>query len=472
MTNLFTKKTYFFLFMFFLINLLLIIFFPSESGDTNTIKIVAKNILYNYCISLSNPLNAECIPHWGSNQGPGYPFLVSISLYLFGENLNPVRFFQMTIHLGVLIYFIFKLQKLLNIKINNFFILIIIFSPLTFGWHRYVLTESISFSLTIFLLTNLLPIFFNKKVNFVLIGIIVSIGFFIRYDFIFYILPICLLLFITQNFKSFLISSLKISIISILIVSPYLYRNFQTGLDFLPPTQIGLHLEDGPKTPNGYVDWISTWSFTNYMYANALYPVDYGNYDNIIIHEKAYFNDAQVKLVEEDLKKLSNYNNLAIPKEIDNNFKEIAEYNRNNFKKYVYFELPVKRFFSLWFNPVTSLGFPGSFNNNRIDLNYFTNLNSIEKLSFVIENSYGLFFKLANFIYRFLIIIFFGYVIVKIFKNNIKKLKPILYFVSSFLLLKNFFLIFTFYTATRHIISSVIFIEILLILFFFKKNST
>ena len=160
MTNLFTKKTYFFLFMFFLINLLLIIFFPSESGDTNTIKIVAKNILYNYCISLSDPLNAECIPHWGSNQGPGYPFLVSISLYLFGENLNPVRFFQMTIHLGVLIYFIFKLQKLLNIKINNFFILIIIFSPLTFGWHRYVLTESISFSLTIFLLTNLLPIFF------------------------------------------------------------------------------------------------------------------------------------------------------------------------------------------------------------------------------------------------------------------------------------------------------------------------
>ena len=40
------------------------------------------------------------------------------------------------------------------------------------------------------------------------------------------------------------------------------------------------------------------------MYANALYPVDYGNYDNIIIDEKAYFNDAQVKLVEENLNKL------------------------------------------------------------------------------------------------------------------------------------------------------------------------
>ena len=107
MTNLFTKKTYFFLFMF-LINLLLIIFFHLK-GDTTQLKLLLK-IFYNYCISLSDPLFGM-YPYWGSNQGPGYPFLVSISLYLFGENLNPVRFFQMTIHLGVLIYFIFKLQN-------------------------------------------------------------------------------------------------------------------------------------------------------------------------------------------------------------------------------------------------------------------------------------------------------------------------------------------------------------------------
>ena len=106
---------------------------------------------------------------------------------------------------------------------------------------------------------------------------------------------------------------------------------------------MGLHLDDGPKTPYGYVDWISTWSFTNYMYANALYPTDYGNYKNIIIDDKAYFSSSQ-KIVKENIKKLENYTNKPMPLEIDESFKKIAEYNKKNFFSYVLC-FTYKRFF-------------------------------------------------------------------------------------------------------------------------------
>ena len=354
------------------------------------------------------------------------------------------------------------------LKIKKIILIILFISPLTLGWHRYILTESLSYSLTIFLFSSLLPIFFNKKINYILVSVLLIIGFYIRYDFIFFIIPIGLLFLLSSDIKLFFLNSIKIAIISILFVSPYLYRNYKVGLDFVPPTQIGLHLDDGPKTPYGYVDWISTWSFTNYMYANALYPTDYGNYKNIIIDDKAYFSSSQKKIVKENIKKLENYTNKPMPLEIDESFKKIAEYNKKNFFSYVYFVLPIKRFFSLWLNPVTSLGLPGSFSDSSINYEYFSKLDIVEKINFIKERFIAIFLKLFSFLYRFIILSSFVFIIYKTYKKNIKEIKPILYFVGSYFLIKNLFLMFTIYTATRHIVSSAILIELLIILYFYR----
>ena len=125
MYNFFNFKIIIFILTYFFLNLLLIIFFPIESGDANTIKIIAENILLNSCISLSDPIGADCIPHWGSNQGLGYPLLVSITMYFFGENLNPIRYFQLFFHLLSILYLIYSLQKFSEKKIN-FIILVIL----------------------------------------------------------------------------------------------------------------------------------------------------------------------------------------------------------------------------------------------------------------------------------------------------------------------------------------------------------
>ena len=156
---------YFFFSLFLIFNIFFIIFYPGESGDSTTIKIVAKNILINSCISLSDPLSGKCLPHWGSNQGLGYPYIISLSYYFFGENLNPVRILQLIMHMLSIFFLIFQIKKFYSANTSNFFIVFLFISPLTMGWHRSILTESINSSFVITLMGLMLPLFFNKKFN-------------------------------------------------------------------------------------------------------------------------------------------------------------------------------------------------------------------------------------------------------------------------------------------------------------------
>ncbi len=461
----------FFSFIFLSLNLIFIFLYPSASGDAYTIKLVAKNILDNFCISLSIPESGECKAHWGSNQGPGYPLIIAYSFYFFGENFLPIRIFQLVFHMFSIFLLILQIKKFYKIKPQNIILIILFISPITMGWHRSILTESINFSLVLILTSILIPLFNGKNINSILLGLIITFGFYIRYDFVFFIAPIALLLFLKLTFKNFILTSIKISLISTILVAPYLYRNYKVGLDIIPPTQIGLHLEEGPSSPIGYIDWVTTWSSTNYMYANALYPLDYGNYNEIKISKKAYFNEKQEKEILKFLNSLKKHNGKPIPEEIDQKFKDLAKYNRENYSFYVYILLPAKRIIALWLNPVTSLGFPGSFNNTNITYDYLINLDFLDKINFLKDNFFVLVTKIINFLYRMFLLFGLGYIIYYSFYQNMNKLKPIIYFASSHILLKSVFLSFTFYTATRHIIPSAILIEILIILFLLENKT-
>ena len=53
-----------------------IFLFPETGGDYEIYTTVAKNILKGCGVSLSNPLTNDCVPHFGGNHGPGYPFFI------------------------------------------------------------------------------------------------------------------------------------------------------------------------------------------------------------------------------------------------------------------------------------------------------------------------------------------------------------------------------------------------------------
>ena len=76
------------------IKFLFIKFFPAITGDLETNIKVARNILSGCGVSISNLNYEECLPHFGGNQGPVYPFIIASIFKIFGENVDYVRYFQ------------------------------------------------------------------------------------------------------------------------------------------------------------------------------------------------------------------------------------------------------------------------------------------------------------------------------------------------------------------------------------------
>ena len=156
------------------------------------------------------------------------------------------------------------------------------------------------------------------------------------------------------------------------------------------------------------------------MYANALYPTDYGNYKNIIIDDKAYFSSSPKNCKRENIKKLENYTNKPMPLEIDESFKKIAEYNKKKFFLICLLCFTYKKIFFTMAESVTSLGLPGSFSDSSINYEYFSKLDIVEKINFIKERFIAIFLKLFSFLYRFIILSSFVFIIYKTYKKNIK----------------------------------------------------
>jgi|GEM_PF-5200747 len=55
---------------------------PGYGGDSTRYVTVARNILFNGCVSTAAPETALCTPHWGGNQFPGYPLLIALGGWL------------------------------------------------------------------------------------------------------------------------------------------------------------------------------------------------------------------------------------------------------------------------------------------------------------------------------------------------------------------------------------------------------
>ena len=90
---------------------------------------------------------------------------------------------------------------------------------------------------------------------------------------------------------------------------------------------------------------------------------------------------------------------------------------------------------------------------------------------FVKDYSIGIFGKVINFVYRVILLSFFVFSIVKIIKNKQNFFYNPIIFAGSYFILKSLFLSYTFYTATRHIVTSAIFIELFIIFFFVNKKN-
>ena len=190
------------IFFAFLIKLFFAHNYPVITGDWASYDTIANNIINGCGVSLS--LEGDpCIKHFGGNQGPGYPFFISVIYFFFGKNTFNIIIVQNIILAISQLYLLSQLKKkIYHEKFFIFAILIICFSPLVFAWSRFLLTEPIIISITYFLIGSLL----NEKRNILFIGLILSIGTYIRLDFILIsVLVFYLILLILTQLKRILV---------------------------------------------------------------------------------------------------------------------------------------------------------------------------------------------------------------------------------------------------------------------------
>ena len=449
--DLFIKNRFLFLNIFILIFItraILVHFFPIITGDWATYSLVAKNILSGCGVSLSELGSAECLPHFGGNQGPGYPFFISMLWYIFGENENLIRYSQLFILSISFLYFIKIVNNFFEDK--NFTILIsiiFILSPLTMPWPRFLLTETLALAASTIFFALLMKSIINKKIEVLSIGLVMVISTFIRIDLL--LLFPCLLSFfyIFENKYDTFIKLIKIFLIFAIFWSPWLLRNKLNNINVFPQQLTFADDNNNTYFPKGFYKWSSTWMTDEYQNQITFVNIIIKKYSDMKFTNDIYKSSNEKKKIAKLLENLSNFDDKNFPKDLDDEFLKIAEkkIEQNKFDYYVF--KPAHRFKNLWFNFYSSFGWP--FQMKHMSLEERINLvNDGFKITVLtLENNlFKIIGKVLVNLYKFSIIILFFYFF---FKINNKELKKFNFFVIIFFLVKSIFCIYFNFISTR-----------------------
>jgi len=203
-----------FFFIIILPRIFFIIFFPELGGDYEIYTTVAENILKGCGVSLSDPLNDICIPHFGGNHGPGYPLYLSIVWYIFNHSDYAVRILQTIIYGISSIWLIRATQILCDNRYTSYAVgLLLAISPLLIAWPRYVQTETLSMAATILLLAEIVLSFYFKKIRILTIGLVLIFATWIRLDNIFLTVPVAISTIYIHGFREGILRGILIATI-------------------------------------------------------------------------------------------------------------------------------------------------------------------------------------------------------------------------------------------------------------------
>ena len=337
--------------------LFFIFYSPAGGGDWDIYSIVAENILSGCGVSLSSPESGECAPHFGGNQGPGYPVFVALIWWLGGHSDVVVRVVQAIIGVVAIIY----LVKAILLYSSSFKVavvagLILALSPLEMAWPRYLQTETLSLAGTLWIFSELLISLHKFKIRVFSLSIALIITTFIRLDAILLVVPIAVTAFMIHKPFKAIKKGLIIAILLSLPWSAWLVRNYMVGMVNILP--MPMTSPNNVEPPIGYLKWLWTWTTHEYQRPGTLFPVTRFEYNAIEVDPAMFSIPNEEKKVKKLLDELKQHAGKPFPKHIDDKFNELALYRINNFPLDVYIINPLKRIESLWSNIYNSFGWP------------------------------------------------------------------------------------------------------------------
>jgi hypothetical protein len=332
-------------------------FSTTKTPDSEIYLLLAKNMIANFCYSLSPVETASCVPSWGE-QPPGYPFFISLVRVVGGNGERPIIFAQM------LLFSIAALNLCRVLYVSHrsppLFILTTgaaLFSPASFGWSHFVLTELLSSAAVMFAFAELARSVQIGRIRTVGICIAVICGMLVRWDLINLLVPVLAVLILSFGLRDAIRQGIPIVLICAL---PYLLlvaRAAVIGLPLLPTT-----LMDEAKLPAGVLRFFRVAALDMDATVNLVWPMTGGlNYSDIQLKEdpecRAGMSHSSVpeysELVNADelctlFEQLSEVpDGQAVPASLDNQFSRIADaVSKNWFAANV--EIPVLRAIRMW----------------------------------------------------------------------------------------------------------------------------
>lgn len=332
---------------------------PAVSGDWETYRIVAENILRNGCVSLSEPAGGACIAHWGGNQLPGFPAFVAGVWSLFPQTWFPVALLHSLLFAGATTYLFLSLRAAFAQRVAFAAALLVALSPLTIPWARYTLTETLALSATIWLFAELIWSLKERQLRLITVALPFAAACFLRYDSVLLAVPVAFVGFYLHRPWSAVRRGTVILLIAAIPLGAWWVRSAAVGLGPLPNINFSPVLGALPK---GYLAWGETWVRSQYQAKTWIYPVHKAAYSNIQIDASIYSSELERQQVETLLGELTAYDGQPFPRHIDAVFLELANDRRSREWFDYYLLRPFSHASILWFNPLNSAGWPVSLN--------------------------------------------------------------------------------------------------------------
>lgn len=342
---------------------------PATGGDADVYLRVAQNIFANQCVSLSDPTAAACVPHWGGNHYPGLPAFIALSYLLLGQSLLSPLLLQVVVTAAAILRLATAAARYSGSASMGIVVgAVAALSPLQVAWSRFVLTEALVLALATWLLAELLLSLHQRRLRVLTIAIPLTAMAFVRHDGVLFAVAVPIVAFAVHPPATALLRTAAVGAVAAAPLLLWAMRGVALGLSFVPPT---LQLADGSPAPAGYAEWRRTWEITSYQAARSQYPVNTLRYDTIGIDSVAYARgddpDADKARVRELLAGLADATGRPFPAAIDLAFRELAAERRASDPLRYWVVLPLRRTLHMWFDPLTSTGWPAEIGSVRLE---------------------------------------------------------------------------------------------------------
>ena len=256
MTSTFKTKLIF-LFLGFLLGTVSIEFFGDNRLDNEWLFMV--NSLENFNILSSRKINGELVPN--IFMPPLYPLLLFIvkKIFFFLPNIyvKIILYIQLLLYLFSIKIFGNLLKEIFSSKhVINFGVILLLFFPLYIYAVGQISSIVLQVFLTILFIYNFVKFYkYNSSLNLFFFSIVSGLLILLRGEFfIFFFFTLIFLFLKNKNLGSLLTSLL----ITLLLISPYLIRNFKIFDTFALTKSTGFNLLKG-NNPKSRVEGIGMW---------------------------------------------------------------------------------------------------------------------------------------------------------------------------------------------------------------------